>query len=110
MRGDRKAFEDAYRSMGGEPSTNGHEPQTLYRDGIWDVGEDGRKDKDERPRLRSVRFNEIEDSGPRRYLLDGLIPEGYPTLLHGDGGAAKSMLALSFGLALSQKADGEADK
>jgi hypothetical protein len=53
-------------------------------------------------RLRSVRFNEIPDPGPRRYLLDGLIPEGYPTLLHGDGGVAKSMIALSFGLAVAR--------
>jgi hypothetical protein len=55
--------------------------------------------------LRSVRFNEIPDPGPRRYLLDGLVPEGHPTLLHGDGGVAKSMLALSFGLAVAREAD-----
>lgn len=51
--------------------------------------------------LRAVRFNEIPDPGPRRYLLDGLIPEDYPVVLHGDGGVAKSMLALSLGLAVS---------
>ena len=55
--------------------------------------------------LRSVRFNEIPDQGPRRYLLDGLVPEGHTTLLHGDGGVAKSMLALSFGLAVAREAD-----
>jgi hypothetical protein len=79
--------------------------QSLYRDGIWDVGEDGRKGVDDRPRLRSVRFNEIPDPGPRRYLLDELIPEGYPTVLHGEGGSAKSMLALSIGLAVARKGE-----
>lgn len=52
--------------------------------------------------LRSVRFNEIPDPGPRRYLLEGLIPESYPTMIHGDGGVAKSMLALSLGLAVAR--------
>jgi putative DNA primase/helicase len=79
--------------------------QSLHRDGIWDVGEDGRKGVDDRPRLRSVRFNEIPDPGPRRYLLDELIPEGYPTVLHGEGGSAKSMLALSIGLAVARKGE-----
>ena len=43
-----------------------------------------------KPPLRSVRFNEIPDPGPRKYLLEGLIPVGYATLLHGDGGTAKA--------------------
>jgi hypothetical protein len=59
--------------------------------------------RDHGGRLRSIRFNELQDPGARQYLLDGLIPEGYPTLLHGDGCSAKSMLGLSFGLAFSRK-------
>jgi hypothetical protein len=51
---------------------------------------------------KSVRFNEIPDPGPRRYHLEGLIPEGFPTLVYGDGGVAKSMLVLSFGLTLAR--------
>lgn len=51
--------------------------------------------------LAAVPFNEIPDPGPRAYLLDGLIPEGAPTIVHGEGGVAKSMLALSFGLAVA---------
>lgn len=77
------------------------ESRSSIGDGIRDSGGSG----DTHPRLRSVKFNEIPDPGPRRYLLDGLIPEGYPTLLYGDGGTAKSMLALSFGLAMAQEAD-----
>lgn len=53
-------------------------------------------------RFRAIRFNDIPEPEPRRYLLDGLIPENYPTILHGDGGVAKSMIALSFGLAVSR--------
>jgi hypothetical protein len=78
---------------------------SLYEDGIRDAGENGHKGVDDRPCLRSVRFNEIPDPGPRRYLLDGLIPEGYPTVLHGAGGSAKSMLALSIGLAVAREAE-----
>ena len=39
---------------------------------------------------RSVRFKEIPDPGPRKYLLEGLIPMAYPTLLHRNGGTAKT--------------------
>ncbi len=58
-------------------------------------------DTPKRATLRSLRFNEIPDPGERRYLVEGLMPESYPTLLHGDGGVAKSMLALSLGLAVA---------
>ena len=83
---------------------------SLYEDGNRDAGEDGRKGMDDRPRLRSVRFNEIPAPGPRRYLLGGLIPEGYPTVLHGAGGSAKSMLALSMGLAVARKGQRGSEK
>jgi putative DNA primase/helicase len=83
------------------------ESLSLHGDGIRDGEENGQKNADDRPRLRSVRFNEIPDPEPRRYLLEGLIPQGYPTLLHGEGGSAKSMLALSLGLAVARKAEKE---
>ncbi len=63
------------------------------------------KDTEDTPKrapLMSLRFNEIPDPGERRYLVEGLMPEGYPTLLHGDGGVAKSMVALSLGLAVAR--------
>jgi hypothetical protein len=59
-----------------------------------EVGTLGRK-------LEVVRLGEVERPGPRRYVVEGLVPEGYPTLWHGDGGVAKSMLALSLGVGVA---------
>jgi hypothetical protein len=39
--------------------------------------------------------------GPRRYLLEDLVLCAYVTLLHGDGGVAKSLLALSLAVSVS---------
>ena len=50
---------------------------------------------------KAVRFRDIEPPGPRRYLLEGLVPASYVTLLHGDGGVAKSLQALSLGMAVA---------
>ncbi|MBA3426372.1 MAG: AAA family ATPase [Rubrobacter sp.] len=61
----------------------------LYGDGTL-----GRK-------LEVVRLGEVERPGPRRYVVEGLLPAAYPTLWHGDGGVAKSMLALSLGVSVS---------
>ncbi len=58
------------------------------------VGTLGRK-------LEVVRLGEVERPGPRRYVVEGLVPAGYPTLWHGDGGVAKSMLALSLGVGVA---------
>jgi hypothetical protein len=55
-------------------------------------------DVPEKQHTKSTRFVDIPDPGPRRYILDGLMPEGYVTMVYGDGGVAKSMLALSLGL------------
>ena len=88
-------------------NSGAHDPKSQpYKEaGTWEDNGSGNEGRGERPPLRSVRFNEIPDPGPRRYLLAGLVPEGYITLLHGDGGVAKSMLALSYGLALAERAD-----
>jgi len=41
-----------------------------------------------------VSLGAVEEPGPRRDVVDGLLPEGYPTVLFGDGGMGKSYLAL----------------
>jgi RecA-family ATPase len=48
-----------------------------------------------------MRFSEIEVPGPRRYLLKALVLAAYVTLLYGNGGVAKSLLALALAVAVS---------
>jgi hypothetical protein len=58
--------------------------------------EEGRGRKPE-----AVRFSEMKLPGPRRYLLKDLVLAAYVTLLYGDGGVAKSLLALALAVAVS---------
>lgn len=48
-----------------------------------------------------LKFSEMEAPGPRRYVLKDLVLAAYVTLLHGDGGVAKSLLALALAVAVS---------
>ncbi len=48
-----------------------------------------------------VRLAEVERPGPRRYLCQDLVLAGYVTLLHGDGGVAKSLLVLALAVAVA---------
>jgi hypothetical protein len=57
-----------------------------------------------RRRLVSTPFVDMPAPEPRRYLVEGLVPEAYPTMIYGDGGVAKSMLALSLGLGVASNA------
>jgi hypothetical protein len=59
------------------------------------------KDEGRGRKLEAVRFSEIEVPGPRRYLLKDLILAAYVTLLYGDGGVAKSLLALALAVAVA---------
>jgi RecA-family ATPase len=52
-----------------------------------------------------LRFSEMEPPGPREHVVEGLMPKGHTTSLFGDGGAAKSVLALSAGTAISGGAE-----
>jgi hypothetical protein len=38
----------------------------------------------DRPRRRSQAFSEMAAPEPRRYLVEGLVPESYPTMFYGD--------------------------
>ena len=53
------------------------------------------------PKPTPERFSEMGKPEPRRYLIEGLLPEAYASILYGDGGVAKSMLALSASLAVA---------
>jgi AAA domain len=59
------------------------------------------KEKGRGRKLEAVRFSDIEVPGPRRYLLKDLVLAAYVTLLYGDGGVAKSLLALALAVAVS---------
>src|SRR5215204_3243261 len=52
-------------------------------------------------KLEAVKFSDMEVPGPRRYLLKDLILAAYVTLLYGDGGVAKSLLALALAVAVA---------
>jgi hypothetical protein len=60
-----------------------------YRDGT----------RDTKPEV--VWLAEVERPGPRRYLCQDLVLAAYVTLLHGDGGVAKSLLALALAVAVA---------
>ncbi len=55
--------------------------------------------RDTKPKV--VRLAEVERPGPRRYLCQDLVLSAYVTLLHGDGGVAKSLLALALAVAVA---------
>jgi hypothetical protein len=51
---------------------------------------------------RAAAFRELAQPEERRYLVGGgLVPAAYPTMIFGDGGSAKSLLAMSAGTAIS---------
>src|SRR5687768_3667345 len=59
------------------------------------------KDEGRGRKLEAVRFSDMELPGPRRYILKDLILAAYVTLLYGDGGVAKSLLALALAVAVA---------
>jgi hypothetical protein len=75
--------------VGNEHATFPSPSPSLYK-------EEGRGRK-----LEAVRFSEIEVPGPRRYLLKDIVLAAYVTLLYGDGGVAKSLLALALAVAIA---------
>ena len=51
-----------------------------------------------------IRFADMPAPGPREYLVEDLLPKAHTTTLFGDGGSAKSVLAMSLGLAVASGA------
>lgn len=54
---------------------------------------------------KSVKLADVKPPGPRLYLLQDLVLAAYVTLLHGDGGVAKSLLALALAVAVADDSD-----
>lgn len=55
--------------------------------------------------VTAVRFAEMDPPGPREYLVEGIAPKNHTMTMFGDGGSAKSILALSLGTAVAGGAD-----
>ena len=51
--------------------------------------------------MTPLRFAELDPPGPREYLVEGIAPKNHTTTMFGDGGSAKSILALSLGTAVA---------
>jgi len=82
--------DDGARMVGGNGHRNLPSPSpSLYK-------EEGRGRK-----IEAVRFSEMKEPASRRYLVKDLVLAAYVTLLYGDGGVAKSLLALALGVAVS---------
>ena len=52
-----------------------------------------------------IRFAHREAPKPREYVITDLVPKGHTTTVFGDGGSAKSILAMSAGVALAGGAE-----
>jgi hypothetical protein len=81
--------DDGARMVVSSTGTLASRRPNLYRDGT----------RDTKPEV--VRLAEVERPGPRRYLCQDLVLAAYVTLLHGDGGVAKSLLALALAVAVA---------
>jgi hypothetical protein len=51
-----------------------------------------------------IRFAEMDPPGPREYVVEAIAPKGHTATLFGDGGSAKSILALSLATAVADDA------
>jgi hypothetical protein len=80
--------DDGARMVVGDGHANLPSP-SLYK-------EEGRGRK-----LEAVKFSDMAMPGPRRYLVKDLVLAAYVTLLYGDGGVAKSLLALALAVAVA---------
>jgi hypothetical protein len=52
-----------------------------------------------------LRFAEMPPPSPREYLVEDLVPKKHTTTIYGDGGSAKSILALSLATAVAGGAE-----
>ncbi len=84
----------SYMARDAGTEARGREPSVPASPSLYKDEGRGRKPK-------VVRFSEMKSPSPRRYLLKDLVLAAYVTLLYGDGGVAKSLLALALALAVA---------
>jgi hypothetical protein len=51
--------------------------------------------------VKPLRFADMDPPSPREYVVQGIAPKGHTTTIFGDGGSAKSVLALSLATAVA---------
>jgi RecA-family ATPase len=82
--------EDAEVSLSPSPNGEGHQGQHVPTENHGDK------------LPRAAAFREMPQPEERRYLVGGgLVPAAYPTMMFGDGGSAKSLIAMSVGTAIA---------
>jgi DNA-binding transcriptional ArsR family regulator len=64
-------------------------------------GGNGRREAPPIPTLGITDASQMAEPGPRRWRVDGFLPEGFPAILFGDGGQGKSYLALALATAVA---------
>lgn len=83
-------------AVGLQEGKNGHQDAASPSSSLYK----GLGRRDDRP--EAVKLADMELPGPRQYVLKNLIPSPYVTLFYGDGGVAKSLLALALALAVGR--------
>lgn len=63
-------------------------------DGPWPLADDSHSQLDSRERREPIAVWKMTEPPPLKFVWEGLIPEGFPTSLYGDGAVGKSYLAL----------------
>jgi len=58
-------------------------------------------DDDDAAPANVVWLHQVEDPGPRRFLIEDIVPEKYPTVIYGGGGTMKSLIALQLAIVVA---------
>ena len=93
--GKRDALPPDLQERAGIAETNGHKPGVTASPPLY------RRVTPVTP----IRFSEMGPPTPREYAVQGVLPKGHTTTLFGDGGSAKSVLALSLATAVAGGAE-----
>jgi hypothetical protein len=82
-----------------ENTTEGYEPKTA-RSRSHSLGDLGMSNEPE-PKIQAISFSGREKPAPRGWIVDNHVWAGHATSWYGEGGVAKSLLALHLGLTVA---------
>jgi hypothetical protein len=89
------------RSSGGSPSDK-PKPEDEVRSRSRSLGNEGMSN-DPKQSIRAVSFRGREKPGPRKWIVENALPEGHATSWYGEGGIAKSFLAVHLGISIAAR-------